>query len=117
MVGKAARFFGLVFVLVGIAGFIPPLAKEGMLLGLFPVSPLHNVAHILLGVWGLGAAGSAGGAVLYFRLIALIYAALAVAGYFQPVVNIGSMTLPLGADDVILHSVLAARAAYTGVLA
>lgn len=60
-----ALVYGIVFLLVGIAGFIPGLTQnvgdlqlaghEGhaMLLGIFHVSILHNVVHLLFGVAGI----------------------------------------------------------------
>lgn len=56
---------GIVFLLVGVAGFIPGLTQnlgdlqfaghegEAMLLGIFHVSVLHNIVHLLYGVAGV----------------------------------------------------------------
>src|SRR5215207_4667129 len=62
----AARLVGIVFLLVGIAGFIPGITTnlyDGLefaghdgnaeLLGIFQVSVLHNIVHLLFGVAGL----------------------------------------------------------------
>ncbi|HEV8613065.1 MAG TPA: DUF4383 domain-containing protein [Gemmatimonadales bacterium] len=117
MVGKAARVFGVIFILVGILGFVPAVMTEGRLLGLFPVSPLHNAAHILLGVWGVAVATSPSNAMMYFKLIALIYAVLAVIGFFRPEITVAGMLLPLGGKDIALHLVLALIAAYFGFMA
>ena len=74
-----ALIFGIVFLVVGIAGFIPGVSQPlheghppimgngGQLLGLFPVNELHNAVHILFGIWGLAASRSLGGAVNYAR--------------------------------------------------
>jgi hypothetical protein len=55
-----ARIYGIVFLIVGIGGFIPGLTQphehpgliingsSGMELGLFPVNVLHNAVRILL---------------------------------------------------------------------
>ena len=62
---KAAQAVGAVFVLVGILGFIPGITtnyqalgmagheSQAMLLGVFQVSILHNIVHLLFGVAGL----------------------------------------------------------------
>ncbi|MBC7764794.1 DUF4383 domain-containing protein, partial [Microbacteriaceae bacterium] len=43
--------FGVVFVAIGVLGFVPGVTTEdGLLLGIFQVSPLHNVIHILSGI-------------------------------------------------------------------
>ncbi len=64
LVQRFAQVFGIVYVLVGVAGFILPLllgetAAEvmgpfaGLLLGLFAVNWFHSVAHLAIGpsVW------------------------------------------------------------------
>lgn len=121
-----ATIFGIVFLLVGIAGFVPQLVTSGaevhplsvdtdhgMLFGLFPISPLHNAVHILFGLWGLYAGRSAGNAVTYARGVALIYALLTVAG-FIPGLSDGFGLVPLYGNDIWLHGLLALVAAYFG---
>ncbi|HYH70379.1 MAG TPA: DUF4383 domain-containing protein, partial [Methyloceanibacter sp.] len=67
-----ATIFGIVFLAIGAAGFLPFLVQpaeggaianmeHGNLFGMFPVNPLHNIVHILFGLWGLAAARSLGG--------------------------------------------------------
>jgi hypothetical protein len=117
-----ALIFGIVFIAVGVAGFIPSLVYapeggdmggHGMLLGLFPVNTLHNVVHLLFGLWGLAASRSAGGAVAYARGVAIIYAVLAVLGLL-PATQDGFGYVPLYGKDVWLHAALALVAAYFG---
>ena len=77
-VQNVARLVGIVFLLVGIAGFIPGVTTnlyEGLefagddgtaeLLGLFQVSVLHNIVHGLFGIAGLALAATASGARTY----------------------------------------------------
>ena len=120
-----AMIFGIAFLAMGIAGFIPtlveplhpqhpPVDPEGHLLfGLFPVNALHNVVHILFGVWGLAASRSLAGAMTYARAVAIIYAVLAVAG-FIPTLNTMFGLVPLYQNDIWLHALLALVAAYFG---
>lgn len=127
MVRTFALLFGIVFLAVGILGFVPgaaePATHEGltmtqnsaMLLGLFPVNLLHNVVHILFGLWGLAAYRSVGGAVGYFRAVAVIYALLTVLGLLPQTQTLFGF-VPLHGNDVILHAVLAIVAAYFGFL-
>jgi arginine exporter protein ArgO len=68
MMQRAARAVGAAFLLVGILGFVPGVTQdlgdiafaghdsEAELLGLFQVSILHNLVHLLFGVLGLLAA-------------------------------------------------------------
>ncbi|URM89044.1 DUF4383 domain-containing protein [Streptomyces sp. MRC013] len=87
-VQKAALLVGAVFLLVGILGFIPGITtdydtmkfaehhSEAKLLGLFQVSILHNIVHLLFGIAGLTMARAAstarsfliGGGVVYLLL-------------------------------------------------
>ena len=71
-VQNVARLVGVVFLLVGIAGFIPGITTnlyDGLefagdngtaeVLGIFEVSVLHNIVHGLFGVAGLALAATA----------------------------------------------------------
>jgi hypothetical protein len=129
-----ARVFGIVFIVVGILGFIPGITSmhqtttgenlsvggpgHGMLLGLFHVNVLHNLVHILFGVWGLVAAGSLANSRLYFRGVGVIYAVLAVLGLI-PTANIHNTfgLIPIHGHDVWLHAVLALAGLYLGFVA
>lgn len=80
------------FVLVGIAGFVPGLTtdydrlelagheSQAQLLGIFQVSVLHNVLHLLLGVAGLAMARRTGSAVAYLVVGGLAYLGLWIWG-------------------------------------
>ena len=124
-----ALAFGIVFLLVGIAGFIPPLVSPpptgpdvavdagfGRLMGLFPIKTLHNLVHIAFGIWGLVAYRSFPAARLYARGGAGIYALLAVMGLI-PGLNTTFGLVPIYGHDVWLHALLAIVAAYFGFAA
>ena len=127
MVRTFALLFGVVFLVVGAAGFVPGLAQEtshpgvtmehgsAMLLGLFPVNTMHNIVHLLFGVWGVLAYRTAGGAVGYFRAVAVIYALLAILGLLPQTNTLFGLT-PLHGNDVWLHAALALVAAYFGFI-
>ncbi|HEV2748359.1 MAG TPA: DUF4383 domain-containing protein [Allosphingosinicella sp.] len=121
-----ALIFGIVFLIVGAGGFIPGILQPGTPdpgltmthgygheLGLFPVNTLHNIVHILFGVWGLMAYRSLGGARTYARGVAIIYAVFTVMGLI-PGLNTSFGMVPLYGNDVWLHALLAAVAAYFG---
>jgi hypothetical protein len=82
MVKTAAVLFGVVFLLVGILGFVPAVTKDQMLLGIFHVNAAHNCVHLLSGVVALiaGMTG-AGAARWYFRIFGLVYGLVAVMGF------------------------------------
>lgn len=121
-----ALIFGIVFLAVGIAGFVPQLVQPaeggamnidghdmGMLLGMFPVNLYHNIVHVLFGLWGLAASRSARGALAYARGVAVIYALLTVMGLI-PATDTLFGICPLYNNDVWLHGALAIVAAYFG---
>jgi len=103
----AAFVFGVIFLVVGILGFIPAAAPHGMLFGIFHVNAAHNAVHLLSGAaaLGCGLAGT-GAARLYFRIFGIIYGLVAVLGFVQ------GETLLLGLisnnmADVWLHTTIA----------
>jgi hypothetical protein len=120
-----ALLYGIVFLLVGILGFVPGVTSpheasdpatvmdHGRLLGLFPVNTLHNIVHAVFGIWGIAVYRSAGGAVAYARAVAIIYAVLTVMGLVPGLDTVFGL-VPLYSHDVWLHLVLAAVAAYFG---
>jgi len=83
MVKSAAVLFGVVFLLVGILGFVPAVTKDQMLLGIFHVNAAHNCVHLLSGVVALFCGMTSLGASLwYFRIFGLVYGLVAVMGFF-----------------------------------
>ena len=115
---RVAQIFGVVFILVAILGFVasgtsmesdPEMAAK--ILGLFPVNLLHNVVHLLFGIWGLVASRTASGSVGYARIGGVIYLVLAVLGYVAPD---GFGMVPLGGNDIWLHVLLGAALAVAG---
>ena len=50
MTKTLALLLGAVFVLVGILGFIPAVAPNEHLLGIFHVNAAHNAVHLLSGI-------------------------------------------------------------------
>ena len=109
-VQRVAQVFGYVFLLIGILGFVvtgmsmeADPATAPRLLGLFPVNALHNVVHLLFGVWGVAAARSFGAAKTYATVGGGIYLLLAVLGFVAPT-TFG--LIPIGGHDIWLHAVL-----------
>jgi hypothetical protein len=128
MLKTMALIFGIVFLAIGAAGFVPGLVHQpmtphaelkmgadtaGNLLGLFPVNMLHNIVHILFGVIGLAASRSVGGARGYFKFIFVAYALLAILGLIPAAQTLFGL-VPLHGNDVWLHLVLALAGLYFG---
>ncbi len=124
---QVALIYGIVFLLAGVAGFMaqemPPGAPDlavrtgyGLALGLFPVNILHNIVHLLFGLLGLAAFGGMFSARAYMQIVAVAYGLLVVLGLI-PGLNTTFGLIPIYGNDVWLHLLLAAPAAYFGFMA
>jgi hypothetical protein len=103
-----ALAFGAVYLLVGIIGFFVTgfddfagNEQHEMLIGLFMINPLHNIAHILVGVVGLLLGRTLAGARTYGWLLAGLYGALFVYGLLA--VGESWDFLNINAADNVLH--------------
>ena len=116
-VQTAALLVGAVFLLVGILGFIPGITtnygsmqlaghhSEALLMGVFQVSILHNVVHLLFGVAGLAMARSAPAARHYLLWGGLVYLVLWLYGLLIDKESAANF-VPLNSADDWLHLVL-----------
>jgi arginine exporter protein ArgO len=123
----AATVVGAVFVLVGIAGFIPGITTHysdmsgaghdsmAKLLGIFAVSVLHNLVHLLFGLVGLALARTASGAKAYLIGGGVIYLVLWIYGLAVDK-NSSANFVPLNTADDWLHLVLGLGMIALGVL-
>jgi hypothetical protein len=104
---SAAAVFGILFLIVGVLGFVPnPIVSPT---GYFQVNNLHNLFHIGAGIILLvGAYASAGtfGPGMALRFIGAVYAILAVMGFFLPGNLIFGM-VAMNMADHWLHTFLA----------
>jgi hypothetical protein len=112
-----ARVVGAVFLLVGVLGFIPGITTNydqmefaghmsgAKLLGVFEVSVLHNVVHLLFGVAGLALSRTVSQAFAYLVGGGVVYLVLWLYGL---VVDQGSDAnfVPLNDADNWLHLLL-----------
>ena len=77
--------FGIVFLAVGILGFVPGVTTNDMLLGIFMVNKVHSIVHIASGaIFLIASMAGAGAARLWFQLFGIIYAIVAVLGFMTP---------------------------------
>lgn len=117
MLKKAALAFGVVFLIIGLGGFLPFLVTkdaQGMdlLLGIFMVGALHNVIHIASGIGALVGSQSESYAKLYFQIFGVVYALVTVLGFIGGTSVLG--ILPVNLADNFLHLAIAAVTLYLG---
>ncbi|MBV2364223.1 DUF4383 domain-containing protein [Streptomonospora nanhaiensis] len=113
----AAGVVGAVFLVVGILGFIPGVTtgyddlgwaghhSTAMLFGLFQVSILHNIVHLLFGAAGLAAAAVPAAARGYLIGGGAVYLLLWLYGLLVDP-HSGANFVPLNTADNWLHLVL-----------
>ena len=118
-----AMLVGATFLLVGILGFIPGITthygdmkfagddSQSQLLGVFQVSILHNIVHLLFGIAGLVMARSWTGARSFLIGGGAIYLALWVLGVVG-----GANWVPTDTADNWLHLLLGAGMVGLGVV-
>lgn len=115
---SVAKLFGVVFILVGVIGFFSGSMNmtTGMELGLFPVNIVHNLVHILIGVWGLSAARTSSGATAFCKQAGVLYLLLAILGFIPAATDMLANIVPIGGNDRFLHLVLGVILMYFGFM-
>ena len=128
MAGRTfALSFGTLLAIAGAAGFVPAMLSPphpehpmlildvgyGQLVGWFPVNVVLDLLHALLGLWGLIASRTSRLARHYARSMAVAFSGLTIAG-FVPGPHIMFGFAPLFGNDIWLHALLAALAAFFG---
>jgi hypothetical protein len=127
-VQMAALAVGAVFLLVGILGFIPGVTtgydtltfaghhSDAQLVGVFNVSILHNIVHLLFGVAGIVANRTAGASKAFLIGGGIIYLVLWIYGL---VIDLDSAAnfVPVNTADNWLHLGLGVAMIALGLLA
>jgi hypothetical protein len=109
-----ATIFGAVYLLVGLIGFFytggtpfagPGDGKSNLILGIFEVNPLHNVAHLLIGAALLIAGlGTVAAAKRTNTTIGAVYLLLGIVGFFLSANHDSAINfLSLNTADHFLH--------------
>ena len=107
MAKTVCKLLGIVFVIVGVAGFVAPNLLGAHLM------PAHNLVHLVSGAIALyfGFAGSYGAAKGFCLIFGIVYLLLGVAGWFlgtgpEHLFHVGGEMLTLGKVDHIIHVLL-----------
>ncbi|MFI2650035.1 DUF4383 domain-containing protein [Micromonospora fulviviridis] len=126
-VRRAAATVGVIFLVIGVLGFIPGITthfsdlkfaghdSDAKLLGLFQVSVLHNIVHLLFGVAGLLLARTVSGARTFLIGGGAIYLVLWLYGLVVDH-NSGANFIPLNGADNWLHFLLGVGMIALGLL-
>ena len=104
---KVGYLFGVVFLLVGIAGFFVAkgvgfTSTEGKDLIIFEVNPLHNIVHALVGLVLIGGAAAGDRASRSANIaVGAVYGLVGVVGFF--ITDSSANLLALDIADNLLH--------------
>ncbi len=117
---KIAFYFGMVNLVIGLAGFTGPLVtkndqkvintKPGLLFGIFAINWAHALLHLLTGVGGLVARTSQDAARTYMWFSSILFGALTSMGLAVFGLNRGIhlvMGMALNRQDNLLHTAFA----------
>lgn len=126
-----ALILGVSVLFLGIVGFLPgftfipgtishptsvyPDPGYGYVFGIFPTNYFHNAIRILVGLWGIAAFTSLGGAIAFLQIFTVLYGMEAILGLF-PFANTLFGLMPIFGGDVGLNFLTAAIAAYFGFI-
>ena len=114
---NTAMVLGAVFLLVGVLGFIPGITTNygamsfagddsgAMLLGVFQVSVLHNIVHLLFGAAGIAMARREQAARWFLLGGGIVYLLLWIYGLVIDM-NSGANFVPFNSADNWLHLIL-----------
>jgi preprotein translocase subunit Sss1 len=111
-ISKIAKVFGIIFVLVGVLGFVPGITNDGHLLGVFEVNTLHNIIHLLTGIFALVLAKNS--AKMFFKVFGVVYLIVTIVGFVQGGTVLGLFGVNMA--DNVLHLVIAAFALWLGFM-
>ena len=112
-----AVVFGTVYLLTGLLGFavtgFGSLVGSVGVLAVFELNPLHNLAHMLIGLLWLLSAANADTARAAAQVFGLVYVVLSILGFLA--IGVALNALALNTADNILHLVSGGVALLLGV--
>jgi hypothetical protein len=100
----AAFVIGVVFLIVGVLGYVPnPIVGPT---GLFLTNPLHNIIHIASGIVLLLGVYTGLGSSMALKIVGVVYGLVAICGFFMVMDNM-MVGVAINEADKWLHVVLA----------
>ncbi len=110
---NAATLFGVVFLLVGVLGYVPnPIVGPT---GIFATNSLHNVIHLISGIALLAGAYTSLGSSMALKIVGVVYGLVAICGFFM-VMDGMMMGVMINEADKWLHVALAGAILAAGFL-
>jgi len=110
---NAAILFGVVFLIVGVLGYVPnPIVGPT---GLFLTNPLHNIIHLVSGIALLAGAYTSLGSSMMLKIVGVVYGIVAVCGFFMVMDNM-MLGVAINEADKWLHVALAGAILAAGFL-
>ncbi|RDI38497.1 DUF4383 domain-containing protein [Falsibacillus pallidus] len=104
MAQKFTKGLGVIFILLGIVGFILPME------GIFHLTPMHNIVHLASGIIALIMSGTEAKAALYAKVFGFVYLLVAILGLFTH--EFAGIIFLI--SDNILHFIIAFASIYIG---
>ncbi|MBA4148620.1 MAG: DUF4383 domain-containing protein [Verrucomicrobia bacterium] len=116
MLSTAARIYGVLFLILGMLGFIPAATPNEHLFGLFHVNAAHNVIHLLTGAVALSVGFTGDRASkIFFLTFGIIYGLISFLGFLagsRPLFGFMAHNIA----DAWLHLAIAAVSIFLGML-
>ncbi len=106
--------YAAVFIISGVLGFFPQFAPDHVLFHVFKIDPIHALVHITTGLIALWSVGASTRAVqIFFRWFGVIYAIIAIVGFWYGDAPILGVLLN-NVEDAWLHLIAAIIALILG---
>ena len=110
-----AIFAGVLFVGFGIGGLVPALTTDGLLLGIFAMSPMQAGVYLASGILAIACAlGGENSARYFFRAAGVLYALFAIAGFVQAHTGGELAGLAMNTADNVLNTGIAVASLWLG---
>lgn len=104
MAQKFVRVLGIIFIILGVVGFIMPMEN------IFHLTPVHNIVHLASGAVALVMSRTESGSILFAKVFGFVYLLVGILGLFVDEF-LGMHFLPA---DNILHFAIALSSLYVG---
>lgn len=109
-----AFLYAVLFVAIGIFGFLPEYSKEGLLFGYFAFNPVHSTLSIIIGLIALFCSlSNRTASKLFFIVFGLAFVAYSAYGFYTGSELVFDMIANNKADN-IFHLVIGLLSLYFG---